>query len=150
MRIVEGIGIAILALLALLGVLFVRRTVLARKGTIELSLRLSTFLPGRGWSSGLARFTGDELRWYRMFSLSWRPRRVLTRLGMTVQHRSVREGPERLVLPADWVVVRCGTRRSTVEIAMAESTLAGFRSWVEAAPPGAQPDTRPSRRLWAA
>jgi hypothetical protein len=147
-RIIEGIAIAILVLLLVLAVLFFRRGLLARHGSIELSVRLSTLVPGRGWSPGLARFVGDDLRWYRMFSFSWRPRRVLSRRGMAVEARRVPDGPERLVLPADWVVVRCHSRRVQVEIAMAEPTLAGFLSWVEAAPPDSMPDVPP--RSWAA
>jgi hypothetical protein len=137
MRIIEWIGVGVLVLLCALGVLFVRREVITRGGgTIELSLRLTTMVPGRGWSSGIGRFDGDELRWYRVFSLALRPRRVLSRRGLAVQGRRTPDASERLVLPEHWVIVRCATRRSPVEIAMAESTLAGFLSWLEAAPPG--------------
>ena len=63
MRIVEGIGIGVLILLAALALLFVRRVAISRRGgTIELGVRLSTMVPGRGWSAGLARFAGDDLR----------------------------------------------------------------------------------------
>jgi hypothetical protein len=137
MRIFEGIGIGVLLVLLLLAALFFRRGIIARRGgTIELSLRLSSFVPGRGWSAGLGRFAGDELRWFRMFSFSWRPRRVLTRRGLAVEGRRAPDGPERLVLPADWVVVRCTGHQAPIEIAMAHTTLAGFMSWIEAAPPG--------------
>jgi len=137
MRIFEGIGVGVFALLFVLGLLFVRRGVIARGGgTIELSLRLSTIVPGRGWSSGLGRFGGDELRWYRMFSFAWRPRKTLTRRGLVVESRRPPDGPERLVLPADWVVVRCTGHQAPIEIAMAHTTLAGFLSWLESSPPG--------------
>jgi hypothetical protein len=137
-KIFEGIGIGVLALLVVLGLLFVRRGVISRgSGTIELSLRLSTMIPGRGWSAGLGRFSGDELRWFRMFSFAWRPRRVLSRQGLAVDARRPPDGPERLVLPADWVVVRCTGHQAPIEIAMAQTTLTGFLSWIEAAPPGA-------------
>jgi hypothetical protein len=137
MRIIEWIGVGVLVLLCALGVLFVRREIITRRGgTIELSLRLTTMVPGRGWSSGIGRFDGDELRWYRVFSLALRPRRVLSRRGLAVQGRRTPDASERLVLPEHWVIVRCATRRSPVEIAMAESTLAGFLSWLEAGPPG--------------
>jgi hypothetical protein len=32
--------------------------------------------------------------------------------------------------------VRCTSNHAPVEIAMAEATLTGFLSWIEAAPPG--------------
>ncbi len=138
MRIIEGIGIGVFVLLCALGVLFVRREIIARgRGTIELNVRLSTRLPGRGWSPGVARFTGDDLRWFRLFSLAVRPRRTLSRRALSIEGRRQPTPAERLALPADWIILRCNSQRESVEIAMAETTLAGFLSWVEAAPPGA-------------
>lgn len=138
MQIVEWIGIGVLILLLALAALFTRREFIARGGgTIELNVRLSTLIPGRGWSPGIARFAGDELRWYRLFSLAARPRRVLVRRELAVLTRRQPEGPEQLTLPTDWVVLRCRSRAATVEIAMAEAALTGFLSWMEAAPPGA-------------
>ena len=137
MGILQWIGIGVLALLCALALLYFRRAAIARGGgTIDVSLRLTTLVSGRGWSHGLARFSGDDLRWYRVFSFSPRPRRVLSRRVLAVQSRRRPDGPERLALPADWVIVRCVSDRSAVEIAMAESTLTGFLSWIEAAPPG--------------
>ncbi|GIH13472.1 DUF2550 domain-containing protein [Rugosimonospora africana] len=137
MRIIEWIGIGVLILLCALGVLFVRREIIARgRGTIELSFRLSTLIAGRGWSPGIARFVGDELRWYRVFSFALRPRRILSRRHLAVESRRVPDSPELLVLPDDWVIVRCTSNHAPVEIAMAEATLTGFLSWIEAAPPG--------------
>lgn len=134
----ESIAIGVLILLAVLAALFVRRAWVARAGgTIKLNLRLTTRVSGRGWSPGFGRFDGDDLRWYRMFSLAIRPRRVLSRNGLVVQSRRAPTGPEKLALPHDWVILRCTARRSPVEIAMARSTVTGFLSWLEAAPPGA-------------
>ncbi|HZN76146.1 MAG TPA: DUF2550 domain-containing protein [Micromonosporaceae bacterium] len=138
MGIVVGIGIGVLVLLGLVTWVFLRRTLIVRRGgTIELCLRLSTVLEGRGWAPGFARFEGDLLRWYRMFSLALGPRRELSRHGLVVESRRAPAGPERLVLPAGWVILRCRHDRTQVEIAMAESTVTGFMSWLEAAPPGA-------------
>lgn len=141
MRIVEGAGILLLALLLLFALLFLRRAVIVRGGgTIEFCIRLSTLVPGRGWAVGVGRFTGDELRWFRVLSLSVRPRRVLSRRTLTVEVRRTPDEQERLVLPADWSIVRCGSPQGAVEVAMAVTTLAGFMSWVEAVPPGAITD----------
>ena len=138
MRIIEAIGIGVFLLLCSLGVLFVRREFISRgRGTIELNLRLSTRLPGRGWSPGIGRFVGPELRWYRVFSLGFRPRRTLRRPGLSVDGRRLPTPTERLVLPADWIILRCTCDRTPVEIAMAQTTLTGFLSWIEAGPPGA-------------
>ena len=138
MIVLEGIGAVASAVLVVLALLFARRTVIERgSGTIELSLRLSTLVPGRGWASGVGRFVEEELRWYRVFSFAWRPRRVLSRRALAVESRRTPNGAESLALPPDWVIVRCVGGQGPIEIAMAQSTLAGFLSWVEAAPPGA-------------
>jgi hypothetical protein len=137
MLVLEGIGIGFLIVLAALAALFLRRALVARGGgTIKLTLRLSTMMDGRGWSPGFGRFAGDELRWYRMFSFAIRPRRVLSRQSLVVKSRRFPMGRERLALPADWVIVRCLCDEAPVEIAMASSTVTGFLSWLESAPPG--------------
>ncbi|SCL18565.1 Protein of unknown function [Micromonospora nigra] len=138
MEVVEGIGICFAVILGAVLFLFVRRALVTRSGgIIRLSVRTTTVLDGRGWSPGFGRFVGDELRWYRMFSFAVRPRRVLRRDGLTVERRRLPEGQERLSMPADWVILRCTTGHLPVEIAMARSTVTGFLSWLEAAPPGA-------------
>ncbi|WP_406078441.1 DUF2550 domain-containing protein [Micromonospora sp. NBC_00858] len=138
MEIVEGFGIGVAVILGALLILFVRRALVTRSGgIIRLSVRVSTMLDGRGWSPGFGRFAGDELRWYRMFSFALRPKRVLSRKGLAVERRRLPEGQERLSMPADWVILRCTSHHAPVEIAMARSTVTGFLSWLEAAPPGA-------------
>jgi hypothetical protein len=138
MLIVERIGIGVLILLVAILALFVRRRlVMGRGGIIKLDLRVTTVVPGRGWSTGFGRFAGDELRWYRMFSFAIRPKRVLSRHGLAVESRRLPDVTEQLSMPAGWVILRCTSHHAPVEIAMAESTLTGFLSWLEAAAPGA-------------
>jgi hypothetical protein len=142
MRFFEVVGVGVLLVLCGLLLIFVRREWISRAGgTIDMNMRLSTFVPGRGWAPGLGRFSGDELRWYRVFSFGLRPRRVLVRHGLVVEDRRAPEGQERLAMPAGWVVVRCRGRFSgrsqPVEIALAETAYHGFQSWLESAPPGA-------------
>ncbi|WP_433312410.1 DUF2550 domain-containing protein [Micromonospora sp. CA-269861] len=138
MEIVEGFGVGVVVILGALLTLFVRRALVTRSGgIIRLSVRVSTMLDGRGWSPGFGRFAGDELRWYRMFSFAIRPKRVLSRKGLAVERRRLPEGQERFSMPADWVILRCTSHHAPVEIAMARSTVTGFLSWLEAAPPGA-------------
>jgi hypothetical protein len=147
MGILEVVGIGILTVLFGLAAIFVRREIISYSGgTIDMNMRLSTLVPERGWAPGLGRFSGDELRWYRMFSFGVRPRRVLTRNTLVVESRRAPEGEERVAMPSGWVVVRCksaiagsnGTTAGSVELALAESTLTGFLSWIESAPPGAR------------
>src|SRR5262245_52661528 len=137
MRAFEAVGVVLLGLLLILLGVFVRREIIVRGGTIDMSIRVNTLLPQRGWAPGLGRFVGDELRWYRVFSFSVRPKHVLTRNGLTVSGRRAPAGEERMALAEDWVIVHCKGKAESVDIALAESTLTGFLSWLEAAPPGA-------------
>jgi len=116
----------------------VRRWVLGRTGgTVELSLRLRQGSHGRGWVLGTGRFVGDDLQWFRVFSLAPRPRRTLSRRDLTVVQRRVPSGPERLSLQAGMVVLECRSDAGAVQLAMGESALTGFLSWLESAAPGA-------------
>ncbi|GAA4211319.1 DUF2550 domain-containing protein [Actinocatenispora rupis] len=138
MRFFEAVGIGVLVVLAVLCLLFLRRAVLARGGgTVEVSVRLTSRVPGRGWAPGFGRFSGDELRWYRMFSFALRPREIFSRRDLAIRSRRAPDGPELLGLPADSLILCCSSSRSTVEVAMTEGALTGFLSWLEAAPPGA-------------
>src|SRR5688500_2974412 len=123
MLVLEWIGIGVLILLAFVAALFVLRAVMARAGTIKLNLRVSTMLDGRGWSPGFGRFVGDELRFYRMFSLAIRPKRRLSRETLVVERRRRPEGQELMSMPTDWIILRCLSHQAPVEIAMAKSTV---------------------------
>lgn len=135
---IEAVAITVLAAALALLALAVRQRVLSRGGgTVELSLRLRTRVPGRGWMLGLGRFDGDVLQWYRVFSLSVRPRRTLSRRDLTVQVRRNPAGPERLALPSGAMVMECASTDGPLQLAMGPSAVTGFLAWLEAAPPGA-------------
>ena len=129
--------LALVALLLLLAVAARRRGLQAAGGTVELSLRLKRPGHGRGWVNGVGRFVDDELRWYRVFSLSPRPRRVLSRRDLRVLHRREPTGAEHLALLAGAVVMECSVAGRPVELAMEPSAVTGFLAWLEAGPPGA-------------
>lgn len=137
MRLLEAFAIGLVVLLALLAALFVRREVFARnRGTVELYLRLNPRVEGRGWAPGFAQFRGDDLRWYRMFSLALRPRRRLSRRGLVVESRRAPSEDESLLVPSEWVILHCVLNEQLpVEIAMPRHTVTGFLSWLEAAAP---------------
>ncbi|MFF5080067.1 DUF2550 domain-containing protein [Actinoplanes sp. NPDC000266] len=149
MEILEVIGICFAAALVLLFALILRRRLLmAGGGTIRLQIHVSTLVPGRGWSTAIGQFVGGELRIHRLFTFAFRPKRVLDRGALTIEERRRPEGPERLTIPGHWVVLKLATATDELEIAMAESTVTGFLSWLEAAPPGppgsiARPIIRP-------
>jgi hypothetical protein len=139
---------AVLLLLPLLfGVaLIVRRRWLSRSGgTFELSHRLRMARPGRGWVIGLGRYQGETLEWFRVFSLSLRPKRVWSRGDLTYAGRREPTEGEAMSLYADHVIATCTTPDGPCELAMSPSSLTGFQSWLESGPPGTDWD-QPRRR----
>ena len=131
------LGVVLLVGLAL-GSIAARRRFLSRDGgAIELSLRLKPKSQGRGWVLGVGRFVGDDLQWFRVFSLSPRPRRTLSRRDLTVEDRRAPKGPEALSLLKGAEVVELASSSGRVEIALDASAMTGFLAWLEARPPGA-------------
>ncbi|GAA1930720.1 DUF2550 domain-containing protein [Nocardioides lentus] len=133
----EALG-AVLLLVLLYGVaLVVRRRWIARDGgTFELSHRVRSDREGRGWVLGLGRYSGETLEWFRIFSLSPRPRRTFARETLSLGARRDPRAAELAALYADHVVVCCRTPQGEVELAMNPSSVTGFQAWLEAGPPG--------------
>jgi hypothetical protein len=128
-------------LLVLLGVLVVvlavafllrRRFLLSGLGAVTMWLR-----PVRSprWLVGVAWYGGDMLLWYRGISLAVRPQERFFRSELRVESRRS-PGRDELALPSDVVVVTIATSEGPRELAMDSSTVTGFLSWVESAPPG--------------
>ena len=136
--VLDAVGLALLlALLYGIG-LIVRRRLLARHGgTFELSYRMRTTRSGRGWLLGIGRYSGDDLEWFRIFSLSPRPRCVWRRDRLAYASRREPAGAEEVSLYGGHVVVGCTYGGDQIELAMSEASLTGFQSWLEAGPPGA-------------
>jgi hypothetical protein len=129
---------AVLVLVLLYGLaLVVRRRLLSRHGgTFELSYRVRSERAGRGWLLGLGRYSGDDLEWFRIFSLAPRPKRAWERSALSYVGRRDPEGTERLSLYPEHTVVQVASAEGDMELAMAPSSLMGFQAWLEAAPPG--------------
>jgi hypothetical protein len=127
----------LVAVVVLYGVaLVVRRRVLSRHGgTFELSLHLEPD-PGRGWVLGLGRYSGEELEWFRIFTLAVRPKRTWNRGQLSYDGSRPPEAAERDVLYPDHLVIRCGSASGDFELAMSRASLTGFQAWLEARPPG--------------
>jgi hypothetical protein len=131
--------VAGLALLTLLGALAlgVRRRIIQRTGSFDCSLRVNRKTFGRGWALGVARYAGDRLEWFRVFSLSIRPREVLPRDGFVIVRRRDPEYPENLALMAGHVVLECReSDDAEVDLAMSPEAATGLVAWLEARPPG--------------
>lgn len=140
---VDGIAIVVI-LLVLIALTFVtlavrRRALLRGGGTIDCSLRRGAETLGR-WSLGVARYDGDMLKWFRVFSFSARPSATVSRRELTVTNRRKPSGPEALAVSAGAVVVEITAGGRIMELAMSEGALTGFLAWLEGAPPSAYID----------
>ncbi|MFC9531179.1 DUF2550 domain-containing protein [Streptomyces sp. NPDC056975] len=117
-----------------------RRLIQRSGGTFDCSLRWDVpeggDASGKGWGYGVARYNGDRIEWFRVFSYAIRPRRTLERSAIEVTGRRSPEGEEELALLSDAIVLACSHRGSRLELAMSEDALTGFLAWLEAAPPG--------------
>ncbi|MGW0657521.1 DUF2550 domain-containing protein [Streptodolium elevatio] len=105
-------------------------------GDAEPPLAVPPLDHGKGWVFGIARYNGDRIEWFRVFSYSPRPRRVLERHDIVVIERRLPVGQEELALLAGSVVLVCSHNGVLLELAMSEDALTGFLAWLEAAPPG--------------
>ena len=132
---VAGVLLGVVLLYGL-GLVLRRRFVSRHGGTFELSYRVRSSKAGRGWLLGLGRYSGESLEWFRYFSLSPRPKRVLQRSELVFTGRRPAEGAEQMSLYPDHVVISCTTPDGVVELAMSPASLMGFQSWLESGPPG--------------
>ena len=109
-----------------------RRFLLSGLGAVTMWLQ-----PVRSphWSVGVAWYGGDMLLWYRGVSLAVRPQERFSRAELKVESQR-RPGRADLALPSDVVVLTISTPEGARELAMDGSTVTGFLSWVESAPPG--------------
>jgi hypothetical protein len=123
--------------------LIVRRRVLSRHGgTFELSFRVRSTRAGRGWLLGLGRYSGETLEWFRIFSLSPRPKATWRRSELSFDARRTPEGAEEMSLYPDHLVIELSSRTGDLELAMSPASLTGFQAWLEARPPGTDWDQR--------
>ena len=109
-----------------------RRFLLSGLGAVTMWLRP---VGSPRWSVGVAWYGGDMLLWYRGLSLAVRPHERLSRAELRVESRRG-AGRDDLALPSDVVVLAIATPEGARELAMDGSTVTGFLSWVESAPPG--------------
>ena len=131
--------LAVLVLVALLLVLQVlRRLQHLRRGGVDVAVRpsvgdLGDAGDGRGWHSGIARYRGDQFRWYRISGLGTAPTVVFDRTEIEIVDRRPGWPSEQR---GSSTVLRCRVAGGVYELAMAPDVLTGFSSWLEATPPG--------------
>src|SRR5215813_6428117 len=87
--------------------LALRRWLLLRRGAVDLSLRSRPGTGGRGWVLGVARYAGDDLLWFRVFSMMPRPSRTLSRPGLEIVSRRQPDGSESWVVHPGATILEC-------------------------------------------
>jgi hypothetical protein len=136
LTVLEVLGVIAVALLLGIVVIAVRRRIIQRGGSFDCSMRLKQKRYGQGWVLGVARYSGNRVEWYRVFSLSVRPSRVLPRDRFKILRRRQPEYPEDLAIMTGHVILECTESGSDVSLAMSEEAATGFVAWLEAGPPG--------------
>jgi hypothetical protein len=129
----------ILLVLVVIGAAFPtgRRMLLQRPvGTFACSVRVGAAANGKGWAYGVGRYHGDRVEWFRIRSLSLRPRHVFVRREVQLRGRRAPRAEEMHWIPTSAMVVECALSGTIIELAMSADALTGFLSWMEAAPPG--------------
>ena len=124
--------LATLVVVLVVAFLLRRRFLLSGLGAVTVWLRQ---VGSPRWSVGVAWYGGDVLLWYRGLSLAVRPHERLCRAELRVDSRRS-PGRNEPALPSDVVVLAIATPEGPRELAMDSSTVTGFLSWVESAPPG--------------
>ena len=134
MRIVDGIAIvALIAVIVVLTLIIARqRHMLRSAGAIPLAVRR-----GSRWLYGVARYDGEEFRWYRAVDLGPRPTRVLRRGQLQVLSRREPTSTELRSLPPTAVIVECRDPHGDITLALADGAFTGFVSWLESSAPRA-------------
>jgi Protein of unknown function (DUF2550) len=90
-----------------------RRFLLERGGgTVECGLRRQN----GSWRLGVARYRGEELRWYGIFGLSVRPDEVFPRRDLTLVSRRLPTEAEAASLGPGMIVVECRLGEDTSQL----------------------------------
>lgn len=131
--IVVALAVCVLCVLRL-------RWIWSRGGVFECQLRQERPV-AHPWHSGLARYEGNHLDWYRLLSLGHRPSVVIHRRRAELIGHQPPEGGDLHRLTAAQQVVSVAQRSrhgdsALWHLGMDAECLTGFMSWLEAGPPG--------------
>lgn len=133
-------AVVVLALVLLPFVLLYlrRRWLTGQGGLFDCAYQLTEKSPGTGWVLGMARYRGENLEWFRAFSLSVRPKKVFPRVVMAYVHQRPPAGLESIALFEGATIVTLKDRVSgdLASLSMSRDEVLALMSWLESAPPG--------------
>lgn len=133
----DTLAIIVGLVVALLVTFAVRRRLLARRGgTFEMSVNRSSEPQSGGWTIGVGRYSANHLEWFRVFSLSGRPRYRFQRAELQVRNRREPLNQEVFAIHSGHVIVDCTSTVGVHQLAMSSRALTGLLSWLESSPPG--------------
>lgn len=115
-----------------------RRWLTGQGGLFDCAYRVRDDAPGAGWVLGMARYRGDDLEWFRAFSLSLSPKVTFQRAATTYVHQRSPDGIEAIALFEESVIVTVRDRISgrVQSLSMSPDSVMALMSWLESAPPG--------------
>ncbi|MDU5427921.1 DUF2550 family protein [Actinomyces urogenitalis] len=115
------------AALVLVALILLRVRLLASQvGSFECALRRPQ---DRRWMSGVACFGDETVEWYRLISLSWRPKFRMPREDMVLTDARRRGTAGRVV------DVACQVGQARYDLGMLEDSHSALVAWLESAAP---------------
>ncbi|MET3809035.1 DUF2550 domain-containing protein [Arthrobacter sp. UYEF3] len=109
----------------------VRRFNLRRAlGTVDASICVA----GNSWQMGVCRYQDNDLEWFRLASLSVRPKHTFRRSSLELIGRRQPTETELVRVPPETVIVELRYEGLDVLLAMRFDAYTGLSSWLEAGP----------------
>ncbi|XAS63035.1 DUF2550 domain-containing protein [Pseudarthrobacter sp. So.54] len=109
----------------------VRRFTLRRAlGTVDASI----CTVGNNWQMGVCRYQDNDLEWYRLASLSTRPKHTFRRSSLELIARRKPTESELVQVQPDAVIVELRYEGGDIRLAMRFDAYTGLSSWLEAGP----------------
>lgn len=109
----------------------VRRFNLRRAlGTVDASICVA----GNSWQMGVCRYQDNDLEWFRLASLSVRPKHTFRRSSLELTGRRQPTESELVKVQPETVIVELRYEGQDVLLAMRFDAYTGLSSWLEAGP----------------